>query len=59
MKHNRWIWTVLACLALACGTASCVNQNYIMLEDDEWSGARMDADRDLINGELERDDWDR
>jgi len=30
-----------------------------MLEDDEWSGADMDNDRALSNGELEMDDWDR
>jgi hypothetical protein len=41
------------------GNVSCVNQNYIMLSDDEWSGADIDGDRSLANGELEMDDWDR
>ncbi|GEM_PF-5835690 len=59
MKLLRAIGLIVACAALGCGTASCVNQNYVMLEDDEWSGADMDNDRALSNGELEMDDWDR
>ena len=46
-------------MALLCGMSSCMNQNYLMFEDDEWSGQEMDGDRVLTNGELEMDDWDR
>lgn len=53
------IWSIAACVALTCGMASCVNQSYMIMDDDEWSGAAIDNDRSLINGELEMDDWDR
>lgn len=59
MKLKRLILILLIASALMCATTSCVNQNYIMLEDDEWSGMDMDHDRSLTNGELEMDDWDR
>ena len=59
MKNKRLIWSLVACAAVSCGMTSCVNQNYLILEDDEWSGAAIDNDRSLMNGELEMDDWDR
>ena len=58
MKIRRLIWSIAACVALTCGMASCVNQSYMIMDDDEWSGAAIDNDRSLINGELEMDDWD-
>lgn len=58
MKLRRII--ILAAVAVfLCAATSCVSQNYIMFEDDEWSGAEMDGDRSLVNSELEMDDWDR
>ncbi|MBR6997554.1 MAG: hypothetical protein IKI19_01960 [Prevotella sp.] len=59
MKRKHLILLLLAFIALMWGNVSCVNQNYIMLSDDEWSGADIDGDRSLANGELEMDDWDR
>lgn len=46
-------------MALLCCMSSCMSQNYLMFEDDEWSGQELDSDRVLTNGELEMDDWDR
>lgn len=59
MKLKRFFRLIMCCMLLSCATMSCVNQNYIMYEDDEWSGGDMDSDRSLMNGELEMDDWDR
>ena len=39
--------------------SSCMSQNYLMLQDDEWSEREMDGERVLNNAEMEMDDWDR
>ena len=59
MKLKRIILSLVLGMALLCCLSSCMNQNYLMFEDDEWSGREMDGDRVLSNGELEMDDWDR
>lgn len=59
MKLKRIILSLMLGMALLCCLSSCMNQNYLMFEDDEWSGQEMDGDRVLTNGELEMDDWDR
>lgn len=59
MKLKKTIISLLLGMVLLCGLSSCMSQNYLMLEDDEWSGQELDGDRVLTNGELEMDDWDR
>lgn len=59
MKIRRTIISLLLGMALLCCMSSCMSQNYLMFEDDEWSGQELDSDRVLTNGELEMDDWDR
>ena len=59
MKIRRTILLLLFCMVLLCGVTACNSQNYLMFEDDEWSGHEIGNDRVLTNGELEMDDWDR
>ena len=39
--------------------SSCMNNNYLVFDDDEWSGADFNGENMLLNGELEIDDYDR
>lgn len=59
MKLKQAIRIIMVSATLVCIATACVDQNYVMLMDDEVSGADMDNERALTNGELEMDDWDR
>lgn len=56
--RNKFLKLLLFAALLTLAT-SCLDQNYIMFEDDEWSTGGADTDRSLINSEIEMDDWDR
>lgn len=57
IKRHIYIIAAVAALALAC--SACNNQNYLIFEDDEWSGVDYSGDNLLLNGELEIDDYER
>lgn len=57
MKHKLMLLTTIT--AMTCTMTACMSQNYLMLEDDEWSEKEMDSERVLNNAEMEMDDWDR
>lgn len=44
---------------LSVGCISCVNQRYLIFEEDEFSGAEYSGDNMLLNGEIELDDYER
>lgn len=56
MKKQALAVVIVAFLAVVL--PSC-NQNYLIFEEDEWSGADFNGENLLLNGELELDDYDR
>ena len=60
MKRFKTKLMMLAVVVtLAAALSSCINNNYLVFEDDEWSGSDFNGENMLLNGELEIDDYDR
>ena len=58
-RIKQHIYIIAAAILLVAACSACVNQNYLIFEEDEWSGSDFNGENLLLNGELEIDDYER
>ena len=56
---KKYALMVAVIVVMTAAFSSCMNTNYLIFEDDEWSGADFNGENLLLNGELELDDYER
>ena len=59
MKSFKKFALAVAIVAVASMALPSCSNNYLIFEDDEWTGADYNGDNLLLNGELELDEYDR